>query len=134
MLSPLTVIVALAATGSFAAPAPLAAPAQSLQGRATKNAKPWNDGAVNVYPIHDSCNDTQTRLIRKGLDETQLLADHAKAHILRYGNSSAHFVKYFGNSSTGEIIGNYERVVNADKGHTLFRCDDPDGNCKFPSK
>ncbi len=128
MISPLTVVVAFAATGALTAPAPF------LNVRATTNPTPWNAGAVNAYPIHESCNVTETTLIRKGLNEAILLADHAKAHILRFGNSSAHYRKYFGDAPSIDAIGSLDKIVGADKAHTLFRCDNPDGNCDIPSK
>ncbi|KAF7131208.1 hypothetical protein CNMCM5793_004258 [Aspergillus hiratsukae] len=31
-----------------------------------------------------------------------------------------------------EAIGGYDVVINADKAKTLFRCDNPDGNCAIP--
>ncbi|KAI4287933.1 MAG: hypothetical protein L6R35_002805 [Caloplaca aegaea] len=70
--------------------------------------------------------------LRKGLADAVALADHAKAHILRWGNSSEHYRKYFGNAPSGEAIGYYEKVINGDKGNALFRCDNPDGNCDQP--
>ncbi|RHZ50825.1 hypothetical protein CDV55_100602 [Aspergillus turcosus] len=90
---------------------------------------PWNAGAVTSYPIHSSCNATQRRQIEAGLDEAITLAQHAKAHILRWGNESEIYRKYFGNRPTMEAIGGYDVVINGDKGKVLFRCDNPDGNC-----
>ena len=92
----------------------------------------WDAGAVKEFVIHDSCNATQATQIRKGLADAVTLAEHAKEHILRFSNSSAHYRKYFGDAPSGEAIGNYERIVNGDRGDALFRCDDPDGNCKQP--
>ncbi|KAI9711438.1 MAG: hypothetical protein M1812_007183 [Candelaria pacifica] len=126
MHSPLAVVVALAATGVLAAPAPF------LHIRSAKNPKPWDTGAVNLIPIHESCNDTETTLIRKGLNEAIQLAGHAKAHILRYGNSSATYRKYFGDAPSMDAIGSLDKIVGSDKGHVLFRCDNPDGNCALP--
>jgi hypothetical protein len=90
---------------------------------------PWNAGAVDHYSIHSSCNATQRRQIEMGLNETIILAEHAKAHILRWKNESAIYRKYFGNQPTLEAIGAYDVVVNGDKKDVLFRCDNPDGNC-----
>lgn len=94
----------------------------------------WNHGAVPKYPIHESCNVTERRLIQRGLDDAITLASHAKEHALRFGNSSALYRKYFGDAPSGEVIGHFDRIVNADKANTLFRCDDPDGNCQQPSE
>ncbi|GIC90936.1 major allergen Asp F2 [Aspergillus udagawae] len=89
----------------------------------------WDAGAVTSYPIHSSCNATQRRQIEAGLDEAIELARHAKAHILRWGNESEIYRKYFSNRPTMEAIGAYDVIVNGDKADVLFRCDNPDGNC-----
>jgi hypothetical protein len=89
----------------------------------------WSKGAVNQYEIHQSCNATETALLRQALTETEILAAHARDHIQRFGNSSSYFTKYFGRASTAEPAGWYDRLVNADKSGVLFRCDDPDQNC-----
>lgn len=89
----------------------------------------WSEGWVKDYPIHQSCNATLRRQLSNALDETVQLAQHAKDHILRYGHKSEFVQKYFGNASTSQPIGWYDRVVNADKAGMLFRCDDPDKNC-----
>jgi hypothetical protein len=89
----------------------------------------WSKGAVNEYDIHQSCNSTQTALLRQALIETEILAGHARDHIQRFGNSSSYYTKYFGKASTAEPAGWYDRLVNGDKAGVLFRCDDPDQNC-----
>lgn len=91
---------------------------------------PWNSGAVTEFQIHPSCNASQRLQIQTGLNEAVQLAQHAKEHVLRWGNSSDIFRKYFGaNAPTFEAIGAYDIIVNGDRGNALFRCDDPDGNC-----
>lgn len=82
-----------------------------------------------AFPIHESCNSTLQRQLSRAFDETVTLARHAKEHILRWGDESPFVQKYFGNASTAVPIGWYERVVSADRGAMLFRCDDPDKNC-----
>jgi len=89
----------------------------------------WAAGATVDYPIHSSCNSTQRIQLRRALNDAVKLAEHARDHLLRWGNSSSLVTKYFGNASTAEPIGWYDRVVNADKGGIWFRCDDPDKNC-----
>ncbi|KAK0653796.1 Major allergen Asp f 2 [Lasiodiplodia hormozganensis] len=89
----------------------------------------WAAGATTDYPIHSSCNATERALLTKGLNEAIKLAQHAKEHVLRFGNSSEFYTKYFGEAPTGEVIGWYERIVSADRGGIWFRCDDIDGNC-----
>ncbi|KAK5084218.1 Prenylated Rab acceptor protein 1 [Lithohypha guttulata] len=90
----------------------------------------WDAGAVSAYPIHSSCNATQRAQIAAGLNETILLADHAKQHVLRWGNSSELYQKYFGELPPYEVIGALDIIVNGDKSGVLFRCDNPDGNCQ----
>lgn len=89
----------------------------------------WDAGAVPFWPIHESCNRTERAQLERGLGETIKLVNHARDHILRWGNSSEAYQKYFGNAPTGEPIGWFEKVVNGDKAGILFRCDNPDGNC-----
>jgi hypothetical protein len=92
-------------------------------------ASDWLKGAVDQYEIHQSCNATETLLLRQALTETEILAAHARDHIQRFGNSSSYYTKYFGQSSTAEPAGWYDRLVNGDKAGVVFRCDDPDQNC-----
>lgn len=89
----------------------------------------WNAGAVPEFPIHASCNATQHAYIKKGLDETMKLCSQARDHILRFGNSSDIYRKYFGDAPTGEPLGWYTKIVAGDKADILFRCDNIDGNC-----
>ncbi|KAF2439845.1 zincin [Karstenula rhodostoma CBS 690.94] len=89
----------------------------------------WNSGAVDEFTIHSSCNNTEAAQIKKGLGETLILVRHARDHILRFGNSSEIYQKYFGNASTGEPIGWYTKIADGNKADLLFRCDDPDSNC-----
>ncbi|KAL6710605.1 Prenylated Rab acceptor protein 1 [Coniothyrium glycines] len=89
----------------------------------------WDAGAVHEYSIHASCNATQHAYIKKGLEETKKLCSQARDHILRWGNSSAIYRKYFGDAPTGEPLGWFTKIVDGDKSDVLFRCDNPDGNC-----
>jgi hypothetical protein len=89
----------------------------------------WAAGAVVEYPIHASCNHTETALLWQALTEAETLAGHARDHILRFGNSSSYFLKYFGKATTSEPAGWFDKVVHGDKAGVLFRCDDPDKNC-----
>jgi hypothetical protein len=91
--------------------------------------QPWNAGAVNEWNIHSSCNGSERFQLQQGLDEAVQLAEHAKAHIARWGNSSAVYRKWFGNRPTVEALGSYDIIINGDRADALFRCDDPDGNC-----
>ncbi|KEF59555.1 uncharacterized protein A1O9_04399 [Exophiala aquamarina CBS 119918] len=111
----------------------LAAPTR-LETRQDSNptVKSWDAGAVTQYPIHESCNATQAHQIALGLNETVILAQHAKEHVLRFSNNSEIYRRYFGDRPPYEVIGAYDIIVNGDKGDVLFRCDNPDGNCDLP--
>lgn len=121
----LSAAVVSAAPASFAVESRQSAPFQQAT-------TPWDAGAVTQYTIHSSCNATQRTQIAAGLNETVLLASHAKDHVLRWGNSSTLYQKYFGQLPPYEVIGSLDMIVSADKANILFRCDDPDGNCKQP--
>ena len=75
----------------------------------------WRKGAVDQYPIHSSCNATERRQLRRALNETVDLAAHARDHILRHGNSSTFYQRYFGNASVAEPVGWFDKLVNGDK-------------------
>jgi len=70
----------------------------------------------------------------EAFEEMSLLAEHARDHILRFGFSSDYYVKYFGNANTAEPAGWFDKIVNGDKTGVLFRCDDPDDNCRLAGK
>lgn len=117
---------------SAALASPVASPpslAKATEAVAAPAPKAWDDGAVRDYPIHASCNATQHAYIKKGLEETLLLCGQARDHILRWGNSSDIYRKYFGDAPTGEPLGWYTKIVDGDKSDVLFRCDNVDGNC-----
>lgn len=101
---------------------------------AAAGATAWNAGAVDSFPIHGSCNATQRTMLQKGLNEALILARHARDHILRWGNDSEIYTKYFGDAPTGEPIGWYTKIADGDKAGILFRCDDIDGNCHQSGK
>lgn len=56
--------------------------------------QPWNAGAVTEWNIHTSCNASERYQLKKGLAEAVELAEHAKAHIARWGNDSAVYRKW----------------------------------------
>ena len=89
----------------------------------------WAVGGTPSFPIHHSCNSTLRTQLENALEETLDLAQHARDHLLRWGNESPFVQKYFGNASTAGPIGWYERVLAADRTGMTFRCDDPDRNC-----
>lgn len=91
----------------------------------------WSENWVKNFPIHKSCNDSQYNQLEQALQETRLLASHARDHTLKFGKGSEFYQKYFANASTGEVVGWFENIVSADKSDVLFRCDDIDGNCKL---
>lgn len=96
------------------------------------NVYDWAVGGATRDLIHPSCNATERLQLERALNDTMKLAQHAKEHILRFGNSSHFYVRYFGDAPSAEPIGWFERVVNADRSGMTFRCDDPDDNCRLP--
>jgi hypothetical protein len=118
----------LAATAALAVPVSHLDSRQAYEAGAERDA--WDAGAVTEYTIHESCNTTQASQIADGLREAVELAEHAKAHILRWGNESDIYRKYFGNDPPYAAIGSYDIVANGDKAGVIFRCDNPDGNCE----
>lgn len=110
------------------------------------------------FPIHESCNASQTLQIQSGLDDMKLLLQSSIHHLLLHGNNSDLFQLYFGADADPAVpLGYYTRmlsvsrsamgvehkpslladhcslfVAQGDKTGTLFRCDDIDGNCQFP--
>lgn len=123
----LKVLLLSAVTSVLAAPTNLEARQAS-----SSTVEAWDAGAVSQYPIHESCNATQAHQIALGLNETILLAQHAKEHVLRFSNNSEIYRRYFGDRPPYEVIGAYDIIVSGDKGSVLFRCDNPDGNCALP--
>lgn len=130
MVAHLSLLLLGASAAALASP--IASPpslAKATEAVAAPAPKAWDDGAVRDYPIHASCNATQHAYIKKGLEETLLLCGQARDHILRWGNSSDIYRKYFGDAPTGEPLGWYTKIVDGDKSDVLFRCDNVDGNC-----
>ncbi|KAK4102381.1 zincin [Parathielavia hyrcaniae] len=118
-------VLSLLQAGVWAAPTTTASAASS-----TETTWDFRAGAVTEYPIHSSCNVTLRRQLERALDETVELAEHARDHILRWGNESPFFIKYFGtNTSTAMPIGWFSRIAAADRRDMAFRCDDADKNC-----
>jgi hypothetical protein len=121
-----------------AAAAAYAAPTSVLNARQShdmaETPEPWDAGATTEYIIHESCNVTQAAQIADGLREAVELAEHAKSHILRWGNESEIYRKYFGNDPPYAAIGSYDIVIGGDKGDIVFRCDNPDGNCDLDGR
>lgn len=129
----LKALLVSAFTGAIAAPARLEVRQSTSSSENSSSAvEAWDVGAVSQFPIHESCNATQAHQIAVGLNETILLAEHAKEHVLRYTNSSEIYRRYFGDRPPFEVIGAYDLIVNGDKANVLFRCDNPDGNCDLP--
>ncbi|KAL3465022.1 putative peptidase family-domain-containing protein [Aspergillus heterothallicus] len=105
----------------------LAAPIAALP--AAQSPLPIEDPVKSPFPIHHSCNATEQRQLATALQETVDLVSHAKTHILRWGNESAIYRKYFGDRPSLTAIGAYDIIINGNPDNILFRCDNPDGNC-----
>ncbi|CAD0114698.1 unnamed protein product, partial [Aureobasidium uvarum] len=86
--------------------------------------------SIRGFPIHSSCNGTERNQLEKALGDTIKLARQAAQHVLSHGSTSELYVKYFGNASSAEVVGWYEKLVYGDHEGVLFRCDDVDGNCQ----
>ena len=85
---------------------------------------------MNEFTLHESCNHTETNQLKFAFEETDILAAHARDHVLRFGNESAVYQKYFGAYPPFEVIGAFSMIIDGDKRGLIFRCDDPDGNCQ----
>lgn len=134
-----SIISALAAT--LLAPTVLALPLPAGESTATStevvaaaSSTPfvWNKGGVDTFTIHQSCNATNRNQLLRAFSDLEDVTSHARDHILRYGNTSEIFIRYFGQAASAEPLGWYSRFASGDKGNLLFRCDDIDGNCKNP--
>jgi hypothetical protein len=90
----------------------------------------WDEGRVDTYTIHQSCNATNKNQLVRAFQDLHEVASHARDHILRFGNTSEIFIRYFGEAASAEPLGWFSRVADGDKSNLLFRCDDIDGNCK----
>ncbi|VVT51196.1 uncharacterized protein SAPINGB_P003016 [Magnusiomyces paraingens] len=90
----------------------------------------WNDGFTPTISIRSSCNATNSNILSRALSDTIDVAQHARLHLLRYGNSSDIFPRYFGNASAAaEPLGWYDFLANGDKSGLVLRCDDVDDRC-----
>lgn len=90
----------------------------------------WDNGKVDTYTIHQSCNATNKNQLVRAFQDVYDVASHAKDHILRFGNTSEIFIRYFGEAASAEPLGWFSRIADGDKSNLLFRCDDIDGNCQ----
>lgn len=70
-----------------------------------KNQVTWTEDWETSFKIHKSCSPVETNQLIQAFEETKLLANHAKLHTLRNGNSSEFYRKYFGNAPIGEVVG-----------------------------
>ncbi|KAL4978711.1 putative peptidase family-domain-containing protein [Aspergillus desertorum] len=104
-----------------------AAPIAALPAQQTP--LPLEEPIKSPFPIHHSCNATEQRQLATALQDTVTLAQHAKDHILRWGNESSIYRKYFGDRPSLTAVGAYDIIINGNPDSILFRCDNPDGNC-----
>ncbi|TGZ80944.1 zincin [Ascodesmis nigricans] len=86
-------------------------------------------GALNGIEIHDSCNSSQVHQLTAGFADAHELALNARDHLLNKGRDDPIYRRYFGDASSAEVIGWYDRILYANKTGVIFRCDDPDGQC-----
>lgn len=115
------ILVLVCATACFAAPA-----SSSEDVTVTKfvdsasTTYDWSENWVKKFPIHKSCNDSQFNQLSNALEETQILASHARDHTARFGNLSKFYQKYFGDAPSGEVVGWYENIVSSDKRQNII--------------
>lgn len=102
----------------------------SAAAAATSTPYSWDAGYVDAFQIHQSCNATNRNQLLRAFSDLRDVTAHARDHILRYGNTSDIFVRYFGTAASAEPLGWYSKFVSGQKNTLLFRCDDIDGNCK----
>lgn len=126
-----TMKFSLLLSASIAAAAPLFAVDAPTNRTSHEVSFAWDPVWNQDYELHRSCNASQVTQLNQAFTETKLLAQHAKEHTLRYGNSSEFYRRYFGNAPTGEVVGIYENVISSNKTGVLFRCDNIDGNCNL---
>ena len=105
MLSHIPILLALMVVGATALPANLPrAHHDSYDDADAAEHGAWNEGAVTEYPIHPSCNVTETNQLRAALHEMEKLVEHAKEHVLRWSNNSAIYRKYFGDARFSAVM------------------------------
>ena len=130
------ILCALAATQVAARPQLVARKAETTTTAisATSTAAPyvWNKNFDPDYVIHESCNSTEKAQLLYAFEETTILANHAKEHILAHGAESDFYKLWFGDAKTGEPMGWYEKIASGNKRAILWRCDDVDNRCSDP--
>lgn len=123
-------VLALALAASSAAAAPFTS---FLEARSSLSSSlSPEENIESVWKIHESCNGTQRAQITRAISDMKLLATNSINHILNHPDSE-YFIKYFGPSADpAPVIGYYQQLLSGDKGDALLRCDNIDGNCRFP--
>lgn len=74
---------------------------------------PANRAIVVDFPIHQSCNQSQSLQLRRGLFDMKRLLREAADHILLHGNQSELFTVYFGaEANPATPLGIFERILS----------------------
>lgn len=131
MVSSSLLLASLAALGAASAAPTTTLSSDLLTNQLGLTRRAPSDGVVTDIPIHESCNGTQRAQIQKGFDDMKTLAQVSLDRLFAHGPTDEFFVKYFGEGADpAPVVGYLEEVLYSDKSETLFRCDDPDANCK----
>lgn len=82
------------------------------------------------YPeIHETCNTTNTRMLRAAFADSLEATSYAKSRLLEHGSEDVFYKRWFGDGSAFDVIGVLDMLVEASKEGVLLRCDDADGLC-----
>ena len=117
-------VASLALAAMALAPSALALPFMNFTSRAEHTHEHTHaaeeSGAEWTYPIHESCNGSQSLQLKKTLQDMVTLADYARTTLLDNGGEGELEKLYFGEGDIASAIGYYSRIVRgSDK--VLFR-------------
>ncbi|KAG7758859.1 hypothetical protein KL930_003084 [Ogataea haglerorum] len=80
-------------------------------------------------PILHTCNETYTGIINAHLQDSLEAAAFARNRLMEYGKDDEIFMRWFGDGSIYEVIGLLDYLVEANKDHISWRCDDISDKC-----
>lgn len=113
----------LALAAMAMAPSALALPFMNFTERAEhthEHTHAADSGAEWTYPLHESCNGSQSLQLKKTLQDMVTLADYARTTLLNNGGEGELEKQYFGEGDIAAAIGYYSRIARgSDK--VLFR-------------
>lgn len=89
----------------------------------------WNPDFQKDFTINNTCNASESSVLSSALHQAIEVSEHARQHLLRYGNSSDIFKKYFGHNPPFIPLGVYDFLSNGNKGNFTFGCQDFEKKC-----